>query len=292
MKTFAAAAIIGAASAISEIESAFLGYITQFGKSYANMTEYNQRLEIFAFKHQYIQAHNAEGHSYKLGHNKFSDWTEEEYNAILTYKPELTKKSGLVHEAPAGPYTATPIDWRTSQCMQPIQDQGQCGSCWAFSATAAMESDYCIKNGTLYKLSEQQLVDCVKLCFGCNGGNASLAFNYLKSHNQMSETAYPYTATDTPCAYNSGNTTPVADSSYVNVTADTPSAMQDALASYPLSVAIQANQLAFQLYSSGIFSNTNCGTNLDHATNVVGWGTSAGVDYWIMRNSWGTSWGE
>ena len=157
---------------------------------------------------------------------------------------------------------------------------------------AALESDYCIANGTLYKLSEQQLVDCVKLCFGCNGGNAALSFNYYENHYAMSEASYPYTAKDGSCNYSSSNNTGVKTTGWTNVTADSPSAMQSALANNPLSVAIQANQLSFQLYSGGVFTNTNCGTQLDHATNVVGWGNSNGMDYWIMRNSWGSSWGE
>lgn len=175
--------------------------------------------------------------------------------------------------------------------MSPIQDQGQCGSCWAFSSVSALESDYCIANGTLYKLSEQQLVDCVKLCFGCNGGNASLAFNYYQNHYAESETAYPYTAKTGACNYNSAAATVVKTTGWTNVTANSPDSMKSALANNPLSVAIQANQLVFQMYSSGVFTDTSCGTQLDHATNVVGWGTTGTMEYWIMRNSWGTAWG-
>ena len=155
-----------------------------------------------------------------------------------------------------------------------------------------MENKYCAQNGTLYKLSEQQLVDCVNLCFGCNGGNAALAFRYWESHNAMSESSYPYTAKDGTCAYSSSSATPVKAVSYTGVTADSPDSMKAALVNNIMSVAIQANQLSFQLYSSGVFTNTNCGTQLDHATNVVGWGTEGSMDYWIMRNSWGSSWGE
>lgn len=290
MKTFAVAALVASASALSEIESAFLGYITQFGKSYSTMAEYEHRLHQFAQKHSYIQEHNATETDYKLGHNKMSDWTQEEYEALLTYKPDQIKTGETFKAEPFDTYT--PIDYRNGSCLNPIQDQGQCGSCWAFSATADMESSYCLAHGTLYKFAEQQLVDCVKTCFGCNGGNAALAWHYLQSHAEMTEASYPYTATDGTCVYSSSNNTGVLNVSHVNVTADSPDDMKAALANYPLSVAIQANQLSFQLYSSGIFTNTNCGTQLDHATNVVGWGTSNGMDYWIMRNSWGTSWGE
>jgi len=287
-KSVILAAVASSAVALSEIESAFLGYITEFGKSYNTVAEYEARLRVFATKHSIIQEHNGNGEAYTLGHNKMSDWTQEEYESILTYIPGRHNVTSTYDKVEA----ATPIDWRDSSCLSPIQDQGQCGSCWAFSSVAALESDYCIANGTLYKLSEQQLVDCVKLCFGCNGGNASLSFNYYENHYAMSEASYPYTAKDGTCAYSSSNNTGVKTTGWTNVTADSPDAMKSALANNPLSVAIQANQLSFQLYSGGIFTNTNCGTQLDHATNVVGWGTSNGMDYWIMRNSWGTSWGE
>jgi C1A family cysteine protease len=284
------AAMVGAASALSEIESAFLGYITQFGKSYATMAEYEHRLAQFAQKHSFINGHNATEESYKLGHNKFSDWTQAEYEAILTYKPELYKPDNFV-QLESQPILGA-VDYRNGSCLNAVQDQGQCGSCWAFSATASMETAYCQAHGTLGKYAEQELVDCVKLCFGCNGGNAALAWNYLKTHAEMTEASYPYTARDGTCQYSSSNNTGVNATATNNVTPNDPAAMKKALDTTIMSVAIQANQLSFQLYSSGIFTNTNCGTQLDHATNVVGWGTSGSMDYWIMRNSWGSSWGE
>jgi C1A family cysteine protease len=290
MKTFALAAFVGAASAISEIESAFLGYITQFGKSYSTMAEYEHRLANFAMKHSFIQGHNAEESSYKLGHNKFSDMTQEEYETFLTYKPKQVQAEEFVGYDAGKVYGA--VDFRNGSCLSPVQDQGQCGSCWAFSATASMETAYCQNHGALGKYSEQLLVDCVKLCFGCNGGNAALAWNYLKTHAEMSESSYPYTAKDGTCQYSSSANTGVNATATNNVTPNDPTAMKSALDTTIMSVAIQANQLSFQLYSSGVFTNTNCGTQLDHATNVVGWGTSGSMDYWIMRNSWGASWGE
>jgi len=289
MKTFALACLVASTLAMSEIESAFLGYITEFGKSYSNMAEYEHRLSNFAQKHSVIRAHNAENTDYKLGHNKMSDWTEEEYASILTYKPNMVDTVAAVEASPMG---YSPVDWRSTSCLSPVQDQGQCGSCWAFSSVASMENKYCAQNGTLYKLSEQQLVDCVNLCFGCNGGNAALAFRYWESHNAMSEASYAYTAKDGTCAYNASSATPVKAVSYTGVTADSPDSMKATLVNNIMSVAIQANQLSFQLYSSGVFTNTNCGTQLDHATNVVGWGSESGMDYWIMRNSWGATWGE
>jgi len=268
-----------------------MGYITEHGKNYETLAEYQHRLEVFTHKHNLIQAHNAMGESYTLGHNKFSDWTDEEYNAILTYLPEHGIMKANETFVPAVGASYSPINWVDLGAVSPIQDQGQCGSCWAFSSVSAAESAHEIATGHLEKFSEQQLVDCVRLCFGCNGGNQALAFNYYESHYAMSESSYPYTAKNGTCAYSSSDNLGVKVTNYTSVTADSPDAMKAALEVAPLAVAIQANQLSFQLYSSGVFTNTSCGTNLDHAT-VVGWGQSNGMDYWIMRNSWGTSWGQ
>jgi len=185
-----------------------------------------------------------------------------------------------------------PINWIDIGCVNQIKDQGQCGSCWAFSAVASMEAAHCIVNNRLESFSEQQLVDCDKVCYGCSGGWAYQGFIYYETHYVMTESSYAYTATDGRCKYSANDNTGVLSTSYTWVTANDADAMKTALNTHVLSVAIQANQLSFQLYSGGVFTNTKCGTNLDHATNVVGWGTDSTYgDYWIMRNSWGTSWG-
>jgi len=289
--SFAIAALVGAASAATETESAFFNFITKFGKSYSTMEEYTFRFAEFADKHAFIQTHNASQNDYKLGHNKMSDWTDAEYKAILKYNPSPV----IVND---DNMTATqlkavePINWVDLGAVEPIKDQGQCGSCWAFSSVSATESAHFIASGNLVSMSEQQLVDCVNLCFGCNGGNATFSFRYYESHYAMSEASYPYTAKNGNCAYSSSNNTGVHTTSWVNVPQSDYVEMKQALMSAPLSVAIQADQRIFQSYSSGVFTNTECGTQLDHATNVVGWGTdSAAGDYWLMRNSWGTSWG-
>ena len=193
MKFLALAAVIGAVSAMSEIESAFLGYITEFGKSYTNVAEYEMRLREFAVKHSVIQEHNATEESFKLGHNKFSDWTDAEYKAILTYK---SKGEHVAEDMDLSKPLGSGVNWVTSGCVNAIKDQGQCGSCWAFSSVASTEGAYCIAHGTskLYSLSEQQLVDCDTVCYGCNGGWAYQGFIYFESHYAMYESSYKYTA--------------------------------------------------------------------------------------------------
>jgi len=291
MKTFALIALAGAVSALTELESAFISYIAEFGKTYNSVEEFEHRLAQFAIKHEFIQQHDAEAEGYTVAHNKMSDWTHEEYKAILTRQPtEGEWESDFVE----GPVSASGIDWRSNGCVNAVKDQGQCGSCWAFSAVASTEGAWCISKNRLYSLSEQELVSCDTSCYGCNGGWADKGINWFKTHNAMTESSYKYTSGSTgrngSCTYSSSNTSPVKTTGYGHVTAKSPSAMQSALNSHVLSVAIEADQLSFQLYSGGVFSNSNCGTNLDHATNVVGWNSSNNT--WIMRNSWGTSWGD
>jgi C1A family cysteine protease len=288
MKTIAFAAFIGATAAMSEIESAFLGYITQYGKSYSSLPEYETRLRHFAQKHSEITAHNISGANFKLGHNHMSDWSAEEYKAILTYKPEMSYEGEnfIKHSFDA----VEPKDWREDGAVNEVQDQAACGSCWTFSTMASFEGAHFIASGNLEKFAEQQLVDCVRTCHGCNGGNVSLAVTHLKRHDAMLETEYAYTAKDGTCR--EANTTGVRASEVVNVTQQSGEAMKAALMHAPLSVAIQADQAVFQHYQSGIFDSVSCGVQLDHATNVVGWGEENGIEYFIMRNSWSKSWGE
>jgi len=294
MKTFALAAFVGAATAMSEIESAFLGWITEHGKSYTSMSEYGFRLSQFTRAHNEIEEHNATESSFKLGHNHMSDWTVAEYQAILTHQPmEESEKNYEYH--PETVQSGTPLDWRNYNgynYVQGIKDQGQCGSCWTFSSVAALETMWARTTGYLYSLSEQQLVDCDTACYGCNGGWQYKAFKYYESYYAHQESTYRYTGRDGTCKYANYQPTNVKTKGYTNVSANNPTQMKSALMQGVLAVSIEADQSVFQRYRSGIFNSSACGTKLDHATNVVGWGSSGGVEYWIMRNSWGQSWGE
>lgn len=177
--------------------------------------------------------------------------------------------------------------------LNPIRNQGSCGGCYAFSALASLEALYKIKKGTLPALSEQQLVDCSGSYgnSGCSGGLMSNSFNYLKTYKSMTRASYPYTATRSTCKYNATNGV-INTSGYKTIANGSPSAHITALQAGPISVAVQASSSVFQLYRSGILSSTSCGTSLNHAVNMVGYGAENGVMYWIVRNSWGTSWGE
>jgi len=187
------------------------------------------------------------------------------------------------------------IDWRELGGVNAIQNQGSCGSCWAFSSVVSMEGAHFVATGTLEKFSEQQLVDCAYITygnFGCNGGLEDNAFKYYESNGAMYESDYSYQGTKGSCSYSTRQATDVQASTYLDVTVNSESQVKAAIAQQPISVAIQANQMVFQLYTSGIFDNTRCGTNLDHAVALVGYGSEGGQDYYILRNSWGTTWGE
>ena len=254
---------------------------------------------------KYISEVNYMNLTYTLGHNAFSGYSSEEFSNLMGFNSDRTKSAnlrGLIQGESDLSALATSIDWRAKGVVNPVQDQGQCGSCWAFSTIQAVESASAIKYGTLPKLSEQELVDCDTLSnggrdHGCNGGLMDNAFTWIgKSGGVCSESAYPYTSgvtkTAGTCAMQScSNVAHTASTNHVDVQTNSDNALMTALSQQPVSVAIEADQKAFQLYSTGVFTAA-CGTNLDHGVGLVGYGAMSGTDYYILRNSWGASWGE
>jgi len=290
MRSFAALAFAGAVSA-TKIQTKFMEYIVKEGKSYGTVEEYTYRLEIFQLKDFEITHHNENNSQWKMGHNKFSDRTVAEMDRFNQ------ARAPMPHQEPTylnTPEAELPINWITKGAVNAIQDQGACGSCWAFSTICGMEGGHFVASGELLKFSEQQLVSCSTENAGCNGGMSYDGYHYFMTHQPMSEASYPYTARDGTCHYDAAEAYNIntANPSYVTVPFDEVDQMKAALSLKPLNVSIYASATSFQQYSSGIYNDPNCGNQHNHATNVVGWGISSGVEYWIMRNSWGTSWGE
>ena len=306
MRSFAAAALFGAVSAtkMDSNDYKLMRYIVEHNKEYATIEEYNMRKENFLFMDSEIIRHNQEQKDSVHGHNYLSDWTREEYQQLLGLKNvKLPDRSNAVKKDFAdgmieGVGIPASNNWCSSSTYcNPIKNQGSCGSCWAFSANASMESAHAIFHSTLPNLSEQQLVSCSSSFGngGCNGGWYYWAWDYAVGTPITSETTYPYTSGNFgitgSCKYVAGSGT-IYDQTQTDVAANT-TAIVTAIKQQPVSVAIEADTTLFQSYTSGVITSTACGTNIDHAVAAVGFGTSSTSGaYYIVRNSWGTSWGQ
>ncbi|NDB53144.1 MAG: hypothetical protein EB025_03600 [Chitinophagaceae bacterium] len=188
------------------------------------------------------------------------------------------------------------IDWRAKGAVTSVKDQGQCGSCWTFSATGAIEGAWAIAKGKLIDFSEEELVECAGLKYGsmgCNGGQMDGAFKYVIENGQCTLSSYPYTSGTGQSGSCKTSCTPVATlSSCSDVTPNDQISLKGAVAKQPVSIAIEADTRYFQSYSSGILDSTSCGTNLDHGVLIVGYGEQNGMKYWNVKNSWSSSWGD
>jgi len=186
---------------------------------------------------------------------------------------------------------ADTVDWRSKGAVTGIKDQGQCGSCWSFATTGGIEGAHFLAKGNLVSLSEQNLMDCstAEGNAGCDGGNNEQAFSYvIKNKGIDTEASYPYTAKDGSCHFSTGNVGATI-STYTRVQSGSEAALANAVNGRPISVGIDASHNSFQLYKSGVYYEAACSTTaLDHAVLVVGYGDN----YFLVKNSWGTSWGE
>lgn len=241
---------------------------------------------------RYIREHNSLGRSYKLGVTRFMHLSDGDWEGIfhnMTKYLEDQRSESTTNEDLFLQASPSSWDWRDHGVTTPVKDQLSCGSCFSFSATETVETTWAIKSGKLLVLSPQQVVDCSKLNSGCNGGLQSRVYKYLENTEQCSESDYPYTGVDGTC-HSCKGAVPVL-SGYTSLKAGDETGMGSAVLITSLAIAIQADQKEFQMYKSGVL-DFNCGKDLNHALTIEGYGTESGKDYWLVRNSWGTSWGE
>jgi cathepsin L len=280
-----------------EYKAQFEQWVEEHGKVY-NEEEVLYRFKIFQQHVDFVQKFNSEGHTYTVGLNKFADLSNseflEKYGGLHRPLIHVTEPEHIYQYEPSQALP-TSVDWRTKGMVTPVKDQGQCGSCWSFSSTGSVEGAWA-KNHSLVSLSEQNLMDCSRNYgnYGCNGGLMDNAFKYIINNRGIdTEASYPYQAyTSYTCKYNSANKGATI-SSYKDVSSGSEPALQNAVAYQgPVSVAIDASHSSFQLYTSGVYYEPACSsTSLDHGVLTVGYGTGTTGDYWIVKNSWGTSWG-
>jgi cathepsin L len=283
-------------------EKEFYEYTQKFNVKFENGAEFIKRLSVFAQNLEMIKAHNNEKSSFTMSVNKYAHLTHAEFLDEVriggTRIPNLRRSEpgSALHGANKAGDNPASVDWVAAGAVTPVKNQGNCGSCWSFSTTGALEGAYEIKNDNLLSFSEQQLVSCDTTDAGCNGGWMDDAFAWIQGNGGIcTEDSYPYTSGTTAssgtcvtgCSVVPG-TSPV---SWVDVTPGSVDAMESAVAQQPVSIAIQANQPAFQFYSGGVLTG-NCGQRLDHGVLNVGYGVySDGTPYWKVKNSWGPDWG-
>jgi C1A family cysteine protease len=274
----------------SSLMARFAAHVSEYGLSYATIEEYQFRLKLFEETDAELERINAENENYTVAHNQFSTMTQSEKKKYLGRLPTEGADRGEEEFLPTNNLAGS-VDWRSKGAVNPVQNQGGCGSCWAFSTTAAVEGAHFVKTGKLLKLSESELVDCDTKSSGCNGGLESSAMTYLSTHGQELESDYPYVAKTNQCKFNS-SLGKVKVLKQTAVPAKSADQLKAAIAIQPTCVAVDASDSNFMHYSSGILDTTKCGTRLDHAITAVGYGTDNGKNYFIVRNSWSASWGE
>ena len=277
----------------------FNNWLEKYQPSYKDdVEEVAKRFVIFSKNLDHIRKVNSQKKSYWLGLNSLTDLTVDEYRSKYlnpSLKNVLNSRKRTSTFSHANVTADTKVDWRTKGAVTPVKNQGQCGSCWAFSSTGSMEGINFIKTGNLTSLSEEQLVNCDKVDKGCDGGIMDNAFKYVINNGGIdTEKDYPYHQFSIwrTCDKTKEDDHVVTISDYEDVPVGNKDALLQAISAQPVSIAIEADHFVFQNYGGGVITGNNCGDQLDHGVLAVGFDTTADEPYWIVKNSWGASWGE
>jgi len=294
------AVALGAKAQRGPHEVRFQDWMSKHSKKYTTQTEYDARLNNFIATSKRIVGLNAKSKAINstatFAHNKFSDLTLDEFTARLGMKGYQPKQIAGVEVAARAPLAPGSFDWRTKKGITAIKDQAQCGSCWAFSCVESIESVYIIKGGKAGQvpLAPQQIVDCDKGDGGCNGGDLPTCYAYVKSAGGLeTEAAYPYKAKNQACkAVKNNEQDPITGFNYVipDGSSDEGAMASFLAANSPMSIIVDAS--SWSSYSGGVLTADQCGQDLDHAVQAVGYNGLDSNGYWIVRNSWGADWGE
>ncbi|XP_039154896.1 zingipain-2 [Eucalyptus grandis] len=288
----------------SLMEDRYESWLARYNRTYKSRAERLLRFQIYQANVLYVDFINRLPLPFKLTDNGFADMTNVEFKATyLGFHRRTNRRTDMetnITDQTDGDMPAS-FDWRKEGAVTPVKDQGhrhapsaRLGSCWAFSAVAAVEGLNQIKTGKLVSLSEQELMDCDvgKHNQGCSGGEMDTAFSFIQRNGGItSESDYPYRGRDGSCDAAMLRSHAATISGYGDVPPNDERSLQAAVARQPISVAIDAGGLEFQLYSRGIFTGI-CGYDLNHGVAAVGYGSEGSRNYWIVKNSWGRDWGE
>jgi C1A family cysteine protease len=279
----------------TELRTQFLQFQKQYNKVYSSAHESERRFAIFKKNlQQAAEIQKRERGTAKYGMTKFSDLTPAEFRQFYLMPKSIHANktydsSRLVGNVPVPETPQDGMDWRDKGVISHVYDQGQCGSCWAFSATETVESYWKLCTHPLPSLSPQQVVDCDTTSYGCDGGWTEHAYNYLiGAGGQDSWKSYPYTAQDGTCRFKKTDVVAkIAKWVYVTQSKDEKAMLNWVTSKGPMSVCVDAE--TWSSYQGGVVKT--CGKEIDHCVQVTGYSTESGVPAWHVRNSWGTDWG-
>lgn len=281
------------AAVASDMEAEWASWNDALGKIYNSEAESTARFELFKASAARVKAVNEANLPYKLTLNRFAADTPEEREARMGLVLPSTLGAAHLGVHSTSQLEVSSVDWRDQGVVNPVKDQGSCGSCWAFGIIGSLESHWALKTGSLLQMSEQQLVDCDTSDLGCGGGSLNNGYTWAVDQDMCKSSGYPYEAKHGECRASSCDVAVSKGSiaGYYSV-ASSAVALKSAIADGPVTVSVAGGSFDYQGYSSGVLTGTSCGTSLNHGNVAVGFGMDGGIEYFLVRNSWGPTWGE